>query len=76
MATNLAIDEKLLEEAVKMGRCSRLDRVSHLLAIHEYLWPTTPNRTFGGQSPAELIRKEGFLGLLTVRRYLDLERGR
>lgn len=66
-----------------------LDRVSHLLAIHEslrtlfprnrelaYLWPTTPNSVFGGQSPAEVIRKEGFLGLLTVRRYLDLERGR
>jgi len=66
-----------------------LDRVANLLSIHQslrvlfpqnrefvYRWPTTPNRAFGGQSPAELIRKEGFLGLLIVKRYLDHERGR
>src|SRR5208282_3965997 len=66
-----------------------MDRVAALLSIHQslrilfpqnrelaYKWPVTPNRAFNGQSPVELIRKEGFLGLLTVKRRLDFERGR
>ncbi|NTU43753.1 MAG: DUF2384 domain-containing protein [Nitrospirales bacterium] len=66
-----------------------LDRVSNLISIHRslrilfpqnrdivYKWPTTPNRAFDGLSPVELVRKEGFLGLLIVKRYLDFERGR
>lgn len=66
-----------------------LDRVGNLLSIHRslrilfphnrdlvYKWPTTPNKAFEGQAPTELIRKEGFLGLLIVKRYLDFERGR
>lgn len=65
------------------------DRVANLLSIHRslrilfpqnrniaYKWPTTPNRAFDGLSPVELVRKEGFLGLLIVKRYLDFERGR
>jgi len=66
-----------------------MDRVAALLSIHQslrilfpqnrelaYKWPVTPNRAFSGQSPVELIRKEGFLGLLIVKRRLDFERER
>ena len=66
-----------------------MDRAANLLSIHRslrilfpqnrdivYKWPTTPNRAFDGQTPVEFIRKEGFLGLLMVKRYLDFERGR
>jgi hypothetical protein len=66
-----------------------LDRVANLLAIHRslrilfpqnrelaYKWPMTPNRAFEGLSPVELVRRDGFLGLLIVKRYLDFERGR
>lgn len=66
-----------------------LDRVAALLSIHQslrilfpqnrelaYKWPVTPNRAFDGQSPVEFIRKEGFLGLLIVKRRLDFERER
>ncbi len=63
-----------------------LDRVANLLSIHRslrilfpqnrelaYKWMTTPNLAFDSRSPVELIRKEGFLGLLIVKRYLDFE---
>ncbi len=66
-----------------------LDRVGNLLSIHRslrllfprnrelmYRWITTPNRAFEGKTPVEVIRQDGFLGLLLVRRYLDFERGR
>jgi len=66
-----------------------LDRVANLLSIHRslrilfpknrdlaYRWPTTPNRAFEGRTPVEVIRRDGFLGLLVVKRYLDFERGR
>lgn len=65
-----------------------LDRAASLLSIHRslrilfpknrdivYKWPTTPNRAFVGRTPVEVIRKDGFLGLLIVKRYLDFERG-
>jgi hypothetical protein len=65
-----------------------VDRAGHLLAIHRslrilfpqnralaYRWPTVPNTEFGGRTPVQVMREEGFLGLLTVRRYLDFERG-
>ncbi|MBP7529872.1 MAG: DUF2384 domain-containing protein [Syntrophorhabdaceae bacterium] len=65
-----------------------LDRVGNLLSIHRslrilfpknrelvYRWPTSPNKAFNGKSPVDVIRDEGFLGLLTVRRYLDMQRG-
>jgi hypothetical protein len=66
-----------------------LDRVANLLAIHRslrilfpenrdlvYRWVTMPNKVFEGKTPVQFIREKGFLGLLTVRRYLDFERGR
>jgi hypothetical protein len=34
-----------------------------------------PNRRFDGRAPLEIM-KQGFEGLLAVRRYLDFERGR
>jgi hypothetical protein len=66
-----------------------LDRVKTLLSIHRslrilfpenreivYKWMTLPNMDFSGKSPVQVIREEGFLGLLMVRRYLDFEKGR
>ena len=65
-----------------------LARAGHLLGIHKalritfphdlnlaYRWVRTPNRRFGGQPPVETM-KQGYEGLLAVRRYLDFERGR
>jgi transcriptional regulator with XRE-family HTH domain len=65
-----------------------LARAGHLLGIHKalrilfpqdrdlaYRWVSTPNRRFGERTPLELM-KQGFEGLLAVRRYLDFERGR
>jgi len=65
-----------------------LARASHLLGIHKalrimfphdrdlaYRWVGTPNRRFGERTPLEIM-KQGFEGLLAVRRYLDFERGR
>jgi hypothetical protein len=65
-----------------------LARCGHLLGIHEalriifphdrdlaYRWVTTPNRRFADRPPLEIM-KQGFEGLLAVRRYLDFERGR
>lgn len=65
------------------------DRVGHLLAIHKslrilfphnrdlaYRWMTQPNRRFGGLTPVDVVRQNGFLGLISIRRYLDFERGR
>jgi Protein of unknown function (DUF2384) len=65
-----------------------LGRAGHLLGIHKalriifphnrdlvYKWPTTPNATFAGKTPLEIMHS-GYEGLLAVRRYLDFERGR
>lgn len=65
-----------------------LARAGHLLGIHKalrilfphdralaYRWVRTPNRRFGERAPLEVM-KQGFEGLLAVRRYLDFERGR
>lgn len=65
-----------------------LARAGHLLGIHKalrilfphdrdlaYRWVATPNRRFGDRAPLEIM-KQGFEGLLAVRRYLDFERGR
>jgi len=65
-----------------------VERAGHLLAIHRslrilfphnrslaYRWPTLPNTAFGGRTPVQVVREDGFLGLLTVRRELDFERG-
>lgn len=66
-----------------------LDRAGHLLSIHKslrmlfpenrelaYRWVGAPNRRFHGQSPLDLMREHGFLGVLMVRRFLEFERGR
>ena len=65
-----------------------LARAGHLLGIHKalriifphdpdlaYRWVTTPNRRFGGRPPIAVM-KQGYEGILAVRRYLDFERGR
>jgi transcriptional regulator with XRE-family HTH domain len=65
-----------------------LARAGHLLGIHKalrimfphdrdlaYRWVSAPNRRFGSRAPLEVM-KQGFEGLLAVRRYLDFERGR
>ena len=64
-----------------------LDRAGHLLGIHKslrllfprdrdlaYRWMTQPNRRFGTR-PVDLVIEHGFEGLLSVRRYLDFQRG-
>ena len=65
-----------------------LDRAGHLLGIHKslrilfpldrdlaYRWMTAPNRRLGAR-PVDLVIEHGFEGLLTLRRYLDFQRGR
>jgi hypothetical protein len=65
-----------------------LARAGHLLGIHKalrimfphdrdlaYRWVSTPNRRFRGRAPLEIL-KQGYEGILAVRRYLDFERGR
>ncbi len=62
----------------------QLERVGHLLAIHQglrslfpqntdlaYAWMSTPNRAFDHRTPVEVVRSLGFAGLLMVRSYLD-----
>jgi hypothetical protein len=61
-----------------------MERVSHLLAIHErlrlmfphnrelvYRWPNVPNRAFDNRSPVEIMIKQGVSGMVAVRGYLD-----
>jgi len=61
-----------------------LERVGHLLAIHKglrlyfphnpdiaYGWISTRNQDLGGISPVDLIRRDGFSGLLAVRDYVE-----
>jgi hypothetical protein len=63
-------------------------RAGHLLGIHKalriifphdldlaYRWISTPNRRFGDRAPLQLMR-QGYEGILAVRRFLDFERGR
>ena len=65
-----------------------LARAGHLLGIHKtlrimfpqdrdlaYRWVSTPNRRFGDRPPLETLR-QGYEGILVVRRFLDFERGR
>lgn len=65
-----------------------LARAGHLLGIHKalrvmfpkdldlaYRWVSAPNRRFGDRRPLEIM-KQGYEGILAVRRYLDFERGR
>ncbi len=75
-------------EALGGGR-DQLERVGHLLGIHKslrllfprnrdlaYRWMTTRNRAFDNRTPIEVVKDEGFAGLLMVRGYLDRARGR
>jgi hypothetical protein len=61
------------------------DRVSYLLAIHKYLrraypfnkelayaWINTKNADFNYLSPLEVIANEGFMGLVRIKMYLEL----
>jgi len=65
-----------------------LARAGHLLGIHKslrimfphdrdlaYRWIATPNRRFSDRKPLEIM-KQGYEGMLAVRRFLDFERGR
>jgi uncharacterized protein (DUF2384 family) len=65
-----------------------LGRVGHLMGIHKalrtifpydrdlaYRWITQPNKKFEGLRPVDVM-KQGYEGLLAVRRYLDFERDR
>lgn len=65
-----------------------LGRAGHLLGIHKslrlifphnldlaYRWVSQPNRRFSNSAPLDIM-KQGYEGLLAVRRYLDFERGR
>ncbi|MBI3370787.1 MAG: DUF2384 domain-containing protein [Betaproteobacteria bacterium] len=65
-----------------------LARAGHLLGIHKtlrilfphdrdlaYRWVSTPNRRFGDRTPLETLR-QGYEGILAVRRFLDFERRR
>lgn len=62
-----------------------LGRVGHLMGIHKalqiifphdrdlaYRWVTQPNQSLGGRQPIDVM-KEGYEGIVAVRRYLDLE---
>ena len=75
-------------EAIGSSR-DQLERVGHLLGIHKslrllfpqnldlaYRWMTTRNRAFDNRTPVEVIKDQGFAGLLIVRGYLDRARGR
>lgn len=61
------------------------DRIGHLLAIHKYLrraypfnkelayqWIKTINTDFNNHKPFDLISQKGFLGLIQVRYYLEM----
>ena len=71
------------------GSRDQLERVGHLLGIHKslrllfpqnidlaYRWVTTRNRAFDNRTPVDVIKEQGFAGLLMVRGYLDRARGR
>ena len=75
-------------EAIGSSR-DQLERVGHLLGIHKslrllfpqntdlaYRWMTTRNRALENRTPVEVIKEQGFAGLLIVRGYLDRARGR
>jgi uncharacterized protein (DUF2384 family) len=75
-------------EAIGSSR-DQFERVGHLLGIHKslrllfpqnldlaYRWMTTRNRALDNRTPVEVIKDQGFAGLLVVRGYLDRARGR
>lgn len=67
----------------------KLERASVLLGIHKslhllyphnpelvYSFMSTPNKSFNNLTPIEVIDQNGLIGLLNVRHYLDVARGR
>jgi hypothetical protein len=61
------------------------DRVAHYFAIHQFLrrvyaankvlayrWISTPNADFNFQSPFAVIQREGYMGLVKIRSYLEI----
>lgn len=61
------------------------DRIGHLLAIHKFLrraypfdkelayqWIKTPNMDFNSRTPFDLISQNGYLGLIQIRYYLEM----
>lgn len=61
------------------------DRIGHLLAIHKFLrraypfnkelayqWIKTTNTDFNNSTPFDLISQKGYLGLIQVRYYLEM----
>jgi uncharacterized protein (DUF2384 family) len=74
-------------EAIGTSR-DQYERVGHLLGIHKnlrllfpqnrelaYRWMSTRNKAFDNFAPVEVVKTQGFLGLLIVRAYLDRARG-
>jgi hypothetical protein len=70
-------------------RKNLIARCTNLLSIHEslrllfpqnrelvYSWPSIPNSNFGNRSPIDVMKTEGFDGILLVKRYLDCEQER
>lgn len=66
-----------------------LDRVGWLLSIHKslrllypynetlrYSWVNRRNKAFANQTPLQVMRYEGIIGMAKVSRYLDFQRGR
>lgn len=60
------------------------DRLGHYLAIHKclrraysfnkelaYRWILTPNADFDFRTPFDVIQKEGYMGLVKIRNYLE-----
>ena len=70
------------------GSQDQYERVGHLLGIHKnlrllfprnpeyvYGWMKTKNKAFENQTPVELVKEFGFIGLLMIRSYLERNRG-
>ena len=75
---------RFLEGEAFANQLDLLDRARNLLSIHGSLlalypnnrevankWMTTPNMHFEGLSPVNVVHKEGFIGLVTIKRYLE-----
>ena len=86
-SNRIALQRYAKGEALAANR-DLLERVGHLLGIHKALkllypqngeivggWMTSPNASFGGAIPVDVVRRFGFAGLLMVRGTLDRMRG-
>lgn len=71
------------------NRGELMERVGHLLAIHEslrilfpgnrnivYGWVKSANGDFNGKRPLDVMISDGLLGIQSVRRYLEFQRER